>query len=138
MTEQIYQIFDKTFKKILTLSATAVINLINGLFGTDYPKDSTISYHWTEFEDDQLRRILADTILTINELDSYHIEAQMEKDGDIVFRVFAYGFYGNHFGGAESEKACDFNPVSAAETPQTSGKRPLPGKPKSVEKPHTK
>ena len=92
MTEQIYQIFDKTFKKILTLSATAVINLINGLFGTDYPKDSTISYHWTEFEDDQLRRILADTILTINELDSYHIEAQMYEDGDIVFRVFAYGY----------------------------------------------
>ena len=66
-------------RMLYTLSATAVINLINGLFGTDYPKDSTISYHWTEFEDDQLRRILADTILTINELDSYHIEAQMYK-----------------------------------------------------------
>ena len=92
MTDQIYQIFDKTFKKILTLSATAVINLINGLFGTNYPKDSTISYHWTEFEDDRLRRTLADTILTINELDSYHIEAQMYEDGDIVFRVFAYGY----------------------------------------------
>ena len=92
MTEQIYQIFDKIFKKILTLSETAVINLINGLFGTDYPLNSTISYHWTEFEDDRLRRILADTILTINECYSYHIEAQMYEDGDIVFRVFEYGY----------------------------------------------
>jgi len=92
MAEQIYQIFDKIFKKILTLSETAVINLINGLFGTDYPLNSTLSYHWTEFEDDRLRRILADTILTINECYSYHIEAQMYDDGDIVFRVFEYGY----------------------------------------------
>ena len=92
MTEQIYQIFDKIFKKILTLSTIAVINLINGLFGTNYPKDSTITYNWTEFQDDELRRILADTILTINDRYSYHIEAQMYEDGDIVFRVFAYGY----------------------------------------------
>lgn len=26
--------------------------MINGLFGTDYPLDSTITYNWTEFEDD--------------------------------------------------------------------------------------
>ena len=92
MAEQIYQIFDKIIKKILTLSAVSVINLINGLFGTNYPKDSTISYNWTEFEDDELRRTLADTILTINERHSYHIEAQMYEDGDIVFRVFSYGY----------------------------------------------
>lgn len=88
----IYQIFDKVFKKILTLSSTAVINLINGLFDTDYPTDSTISYNWTEFEDKELRRILADTILTINGIDSYHLEAQMTRDSDIIFRVFEYGY----------------------------------------------
>lgn len=69
----IYQIYDKVFKKILTLSSTAVINLINGLFDTDYPTDSTITYNWTEFTDDNLRRILADTILTINGSNSYHL-----------------------------------------------------------------
>lgn len=88
----IYQIFDKVFKKVITLSAKAVVNLINGLFGTEYPLDSKISYNWTEFEDDRLRRILADTILTINGTHSYHMEAQMEKDNAIVFRVFDYGF----------------------------------------------
>ena len=89
---EITHIFDKVFKKILTLSAKAVINLINGLFGTCYPEDSTITYNWTEFLDDELRRTLADTIITINGRYSYHIEAQMEEDEDIVFRVFEYGY----------------------------------------------
>ena len=35
--KEIYQLYDKAFKRILTLSDKAVINLINGLFGTDYP-----------------------------------------------------------------------------------------------------
>ena len=88
----VYQIYDKVFKKILTLSSTSIINLINGLFHTDYPTDSTITYNWTEFEDDSLRRILADTIITINETDSYHLKAQMTEQEDIIFRVFDYGY----------------------------------------------
>ncbi len=88
----IYQIYDKIFKKILTLSARAVINLINGLFLMNYPPDSTIHYNWTEFEDDELKKILADTIVTINDTDSYHLEAQMTEDDGIVFRVFQYGY----------------------------------------------
>ena len=92
MAEYIYQIFDKIFKKILTLSAVAVIHLINGLFGTNYPKDSIITYNWTEFVDGELRRTLADTIVTIDGKYSYHIEVQIEKDNDIVFRVFSYGY----------------------------------------------
>ncbi|MCM1180196.1 MAG: hypothetical protein NC347_08075, partial [Clostridium sp.] len=90
--QKITQIYDKTVKKILTLSSTAVVNLINGLFDTDYPLDSTITYNWTEFTNDNLKRILADTILTINGKNSYHIEAQMEKDETIIFRVFEYGY----------------------------------------------
>lgn len=43
MESTIYQIYDKMFKKILTLSSLSVVNLINGLFGTDYPKDSKVS-----------------------------------------------------------------------------------------------
>lgn len=83
IAEEIYQIFDKVFKKVLTLSTRAVVNLINGLFEVDYPLDSTITYNWTEFEDDSLKRILADTIITINGKYSYHLEAQMEKDNCI-------------------------------------------------------
>ncbi len=92
MGNTIYHIYDKLFKKILTLSSTAVVNLINGLFDTDYPTDSTITYNWTEFENKDLRKILADTILTINGSYSYHMEAQMEEDETIILRVFDYGF----------------------------------------------
>ena len=83
---EIYQIYDKAFKRILTLSEKTVINLINGLFDTDYPTDSKITYNWTEHEDKDLKRTLADSILTINGRDSYHIEAQMTEDEEIVFR----------------------------------------------------
>ena len=90
--KEIHQIYDKAFKRILTLSDKAVINLINGLFGTDYPTNSKITYNWTEHEDKDLKRTLSDSILTINDRDIYHIEAQMTEDEEIVFRVFEYGF----------------------------------------------
>ncbi len=80
---EIYQIYDKAFKRILTLSEKTVINLINGLFDTNYPTDSKITYNWTEHENKDLKRTLADSILTINGRDSYHIEAQMTEDEEI-------------------------------------------------------
>ena len=71
--KKIYQIYDKAFKRILTLSGKAVINLINGLFNTDYSANSKITYNWTEHQDKDLQWTLADAILTINERNSYHI-----------------------------------------------------------------
>ncbi len=88
----IQHIYDKIFKKILTLSSTSVINMINGLFGTDYPLDSSIDYNWTELIDDNLTRTIADTIITVNKCNFYHIEAQMYEDEDIILRIFQYGF----------------------------------------------
>ncbi len=90
--QKIDHIYDKIFKKVLTLSPKAVISAINGLFQTDYPLNSELSYNWTEFEDDKLRRILADTIVTINHTRAYHIEATMYEDQSIVVRMFDYGF----------------------------------------------
>ena len=92
MEQNNYHIFDKLFKKILTLSEKSVINMINGLFDTNYPLDSEIEYHWTEFVDDELKRTLADTIITVNRYNIYHIEAQVYDDDDIVMRVFDYGY----------------------------------------------
>lgn len=92
MTEKIPFIFDKVFKLVITLSRKAVINLINALFGTHYPADSTVEYNWTESVDNTLKRTLSDTIITINHVNSYHLEAQMTHDKNIVFRVFEYGF----------------------------------------------
>lgn len=88
-----YHIYDKIFKRILTLSKKAVIHLINGLFQQNYPQDSKVEYNWTEHVDKDLKRTIADTIITINQTDSYHLEAQMYQDEQIVLRMFEYGYH---------------------------------------------
>lgn len=87
-------IFDRAFKKLLTLSSKAVTNMINGLFNTDYdPDTTTINYHWTEHQaDNSLKTTLADTILVLNNKYAYHMEAQITEDQEIIFRVFSYGY----------------------------------------------
>ncbi len=77
-------IYDSMFKKILTLSARAVIGLINGLFGTDYPPDSTITYNWTENHDDNLKRTIADTILTVGR------QIDGNANSELFFRHLSY------------------------------------------------
>lgn len=92
----ISQIFDKIFKKCITLSSRSVVDLINGLYGTEFPLDSKVEYNWTEFvgDDEKLSRYLADTIITINGEFSYHLEAQAYNENEIILRVFQYGY--NH------------------------------------------
>lgn len=94
-TSDPHDIFDRIFKRILTLSKPSIIRFINGSFETDYPIDSEVSYNWTENVDNNLKKTIADTIITINHSDSFHLEAQMYKDdGSILLRVFDYGY--NH------------------------------------------
>ena len=91
MANTAHDIYDRIFKRTLTLSNQAVIRFINGIFQTSYREDSTITYHWTEFEKDSLQKTLADAILTVNNTDYFHVEAQMDKDKDIVLRLMDYG-----------------------------------------------
>ena len=88
-----HDIYDRIAKRCLSLSARSTVSLINGLYGTDYTPESKVTYHWTEHTDDSLHRTLADTIVTINDTHSYHLEFQMTLDGDIVFRVLEYSFH---------------------------------------------
>ena len=89
---KIFQIYDRMFKRLLTLSSRIVIALINSLFKTSYLPDSKITYNWTEHTGDELERTVADVILTVNDEHSYHMEAQMYPDEEIEFRVFDYGY----------------------------------------------
>lgn len=91
--KEIHDIFDRACKRCLSLSQKSTILFINGLYDKDYPPDSTVTYHWTEHQDQDLRRTLADTIITINHQDSYHVEIQMYPDQEIVMRVFEYGYH---------------------------------------------
>lgn len=89
----IFDLYDRICKRCISFSRKGTIFLINGLYGRDYPLDSSVEYNWTEHEDDNLKKTLADSIITINHRDSYHIEIQMYPDSRIVMRVFEYGFH---------------------------------------------
>ena len=84
--------YDSIFKKILTLSSKAVINMINCLFNMYYdPENSTVSYHWTEnVHDNQnsMTTTLADTILVINKSVVFFLVVLLFLVVFFVFRVF--------------------------------------------------
>ena len=86
------QIFDLILKQLLRLSTPAVVQFINGLFGTDYPLDSTIEYPNTENVSRKLKRLLSDMVVIIGGIHAYHLEAEISDDENIVLRVFEYGF----------------------------------------------
>ncbi len=91
--EEIKDIFDRTFKRIFSLSNAAILSLINGLFGTAYPPDSSIDYMNRESTDAALKHHFADIFLVVSGEHPYHLEAQVVYDNTIVLRVFEYGFH---------------------------------------------
>lgn len=91
--KEYHDIYDRIAKRCLTLSNRAIIRFINGVYGTDHSLDSTVTYNWTEHTDKELKRTLADTIITINGKFGYHTEFQMEVGGSISFRILEYGFH---------------------------------------------
>jgi hypothetical protein len=86
------QIFDLILKQLMRMSSVAIINFINGLFGTNHPLDSTVEYPNTESVSRKLRRLMSDTVVIIGGVHAYHIEAEIKNDENIVIRVFEYGF----------------------------------------------
>jgi len=90
--ENIAQIYDKVFKRILTLSNVAVITFINGIFDRNFPTGSKLTYNWTESIKNSLEKTIADTIITVNDSEKFHIEVQINSDSTIAMRVFDYGY----------------------------------------------
>ena len=70
----------------------AVVQFINGLFGTEHPLDSVVDYPNTENVSRKLKRLLSDMVVIINGLHVYHLEAEIRDDESIAIRVFEYGF----------------------------------------------
>lgn len=93
MNNEVYQIYDRIFKRIFTLSNLSIINMINGLFHTNYPTESIVEYPNKEFVNRFLKERFADVFISINSTHTYHLEAQIQKDENIVIRVFEYGVY---------------------------------------------
>jgi hypothetical protein len=84
------QIFDRTFKFLMHSSSRAIVHFINGLFGKDYPPDSTVGYHSTETVRKDLTSIHNDIVIVINDSDRYVVEAQIGDDSSIAHRILDY------------------------------------------------
>ena len=67
-------IFDLILKQLIRLSNDAVVQFINGLFGTRHPLGSTMEYPNTENVSRKLRKLLSDAVVIINGIYAYHIE----------------------------------------------------------------
>jgi hypothetical protein len=86
-------IFDLILKRLIRLSNVAIINFVNGLFGTNHPLDSTVEYPNTENVSKKLRKLMSDTIVIIGGTHVYNIEGEINSDDEnIAVRVFEYGF----------------------------------------------
>lgn len=85
------QVFDWACKTIMNMSHKSIVNFINGLFKKNYPQNSKISFHSTEFVRDRVGKLFADFLLSI-EGEKYHMEFQLQKDETIALRVFEYCF----------------------------------------------
>jgi hypothetical protein len=93
MERETPHIFDLILKQLIRLSSVAVIQLINGLFDTNHPLDSTVEYPNTETVSKKLRKLISDTVIVIEERQAYHLEGEINDDNtSIALKVFEYGF----------------------------------------------
>ncbi|GHS94015.1 hypothetical protein AGMMS50276_05750 [Synergistales bacterium] len=84
-------IFDLMLKRLISLSDSSTIHLINGLFDKDYPQGSKVEYPNVENVSAKLRKRLSDKVIAING-DKYHIEAEIKDNAEIMVRMFDYDY----------------------------------------------
>lgn len=87
------QVYDRAFKRVFSLSDTAITNLINGLFGRDFPTESHTSRPNGDFIRLDLKGRYSDVFITIAGQHTFHLEAQTSADRLIPLRAFEYGFH---------------------------------------------
>ena len=87
-----YQIFDRTFKRLLRLSSGAVILFINALFGTKHPVTAKVEYLSTEHITDKLDCWVGDVLLLVDGRHKYWLEAQITEDESMAFRIWNYSY----------------------------------------------
>jgi hypothetical protein len=92
MNRNIRELFDVVVKKLMRLSAPAMVRFINGMFGTGYPLDSAVAYPDTTMIAHDYAEQRVDVLIAINESRYYHIEAMIANDDLMIVRVFEYGY----------------------------------------------
>jgi hypothetical protein len=93
MERKTHKVFDGVFHRILqTASHGAVVNLINGLFDTKYPPNSTVSFPNPVTITEKLKEIVSDIMILVNGTELFHVEAQIDDDLNMALRMFKYDF----------------------------------------------
>ena len=80
--EDYHDIFDRAFKRMITLSGRGVICMINGLFGMDYPLDATITYNSPviHFQERQTQELLDQKLFILLPFRLLRIRRELEKN----------------------------------------------------------
>jgi hypothetical protein len=89
---EIHDLFDLTFKQLLTLSHPVIVMTINGLFDTDYELVSKVDFPNAELVNENLDKLIPDTIIRINDTDRYLFEAEISPDKPIALKIFREAF----------------------------------------------
>jgi hypothetical protein len=96
LSGSINQIYDKILKCVLSLSPTAVVGFINGLYNESLPLNGEVIHTATETVDSDLKHTYSDNMITIRTSEisrRFHIEAEISsEDSEIVLKVFDYGY----------------------------------------------
>jgi predicted transposase/invertase (TIGR01784 family) len=91
--EKVYQVFDKSFKRILQeASPGTVVSFINGLFDTDFMPDSEVIFLNNESVREDLGGICSDMLMSVNRAHLFHIEAEIDPELNMALRMFDYGY----------------------------------------------
>ncbi|MDD6069448.1 MAG: hypothetical protein PUC12_01355 [Clostridiales bacterium] len=93
-----YYLWDEVTKRELELYPWLILPLINEVFHKTYPEGTTLRLLATEYVVTRLHSeggttlnsIYADIAVQIGNRDIYHLECQMEKEKEMVFRMLEY------------------------------------------------
>lgn len=90
---------DEILKSLFHLSSKPIINLINGIFNTNYSSNANISYNSNEFVINspgfKYATKRADCFLTLKESGlqkDFHLEFQLKNDKTMALRMYEYAF----------------------------------------------
>ena len=83
-----YLVYDRSFKRMLTLSEKLLVKFVNKVFGRRFPPDSKVTFLDRNSEKADGSKLEKDLYFSICG-ERFHIEAQAYQD-DMIIRLFAY------------------------------------------------
>ncbi len=93
---KINMVYDRSFKRMFTLSEKMLVKFVNKVFGKNFPVDSKVTFLDKDSENADGSKLEKDTYFSICG-ERFHIEAQAYQD-DMIIRLFSYAVSSTHDG----------------------------------------